>query len=301
MGCDAWGHSFTHLLTEATSPVKTLVLHSVKIFWERGLLLELPTDFWSWMYQRFPTINITDQKIHPVLQSSKPRDFRRDERTEQDWVFSLGWESCTHPKNDNRATLNVQIPKNPCRGVLLTGVTLTTRYCYPTKGLMARKSCLFAGGLSFFIEQIPWKFTVPAIDHLFLFPPVPTFEVFKTDQRTSPEPWGPTEMLKAEPWVWSVPNVAPQWNQFRKEGMAQFNLICLTLSTSTHKILLLTFPGGFQPEMRVLGHTAPHFRTIFAAGKSSRRPQILREDCLSSAHKILSSLWTFYTEILIRI
>lgn len=71
------------------------------------------------------------------------------------------------------------------------------------------------------------------------------------------------------------------------------NLICLTLNSSTNKILILTFPGGFQPEMRGVGHTAPRIRIIFAAGKS-RRPQILRENYLSPAHQILLSLWTFY-------
>lgn len=150
-----------------------------------------------------------------------------DKRTDQNWVFPLGWENWTCPTSDNRATLSVQIPKNSCVGVLFTGVTSTTRYCNPTKGLMARKSCPFAGGFSFFIEEIPWKFTLPAIDTettFFSFPQyqLSTFEVFKTDQRTSPEPLGPTEMLKAEPREWSVPNVAPQQNQFRKEGMGQF-------------------------------------------------------------------------------
>lgn len=179
------------------------------------------------MYQRCSTTNITETKFTQCLRAPSPESSEWPWMRELNWVFSLGWENWSHPTSDNRATLNVQVPKNPCRGVLSTGVTSTMWYCYPTKGLTARKSCPFAGGVSFSIEEIPWKFTLPATDTettFFSFPQyqLSTFEVFKTDQRTSPEPLGPTEMLKAEPQVWSVSNAAPQWNQFRKEGMDQF-------------------------------------------------------------------------------
>lgn len=183
-------------------------------------------------------------------------------------------------------TLNAQIPQNPCKGSLLTGVTSTTRYCHPTKVLMARRSCQFVGGLSF-IEQFPSKFTVPAIntETTFFSSPqyqVSTFEIFKTDQRTSPEPLRTYRNVESRATsVISAKCGSPvKPVQEGRNGPVHFmpNLICLTLNSSINKILILMFPGGFQPEMRGVGHTAPHIRTIFAAGKS-RRPQILRENC----------------------
>lgn len=149
------------------------------------------------------------------------------------------------------------------------------RYYYPTKGLVARKSCQFAGGLSFFIEQIPWKFTVPAIEHLFSLSPSTNFWSFQDRSKNFPRTMRTYRNVESRATsVISAKCGSPvKPVQEGRNGPVHLlpNLICLTLSSSTHKILLLTFPGGFQPEMRGLGCTAPHIRTIFAAGKS-RRP-----------------------------
>lgn len=167
---------------------------------------------------------------------------------------------------------------------------------------MARKSCQFAGGLSF-IAWIPWNSLscYQPWDHLFLFPPVPTLSFWSFQDRSKNLPRTIRTYRNVESRATSVISakcgspVKPVQEGRNGPVHPMPNLICLTLNGSTNKILILTFPGGLQPEMRGVGHTAPHIRTIFAAGKSKRQ-QILRENCVCSAHKIkiLSSLWTFY-------
>lgn len=135
-------------------------------------------------------------------------------------------------------------------------------------------------------------------DHLFLLPPVPTLNFWSFQDRSKNFPRTIRTYRNVESRATSVISakcgspVKPV--QEGRNGPVHLmpNLICLTLNSSTNKILILTFPGGFQAEGWGVGHTAPHIRTVFAAGKSRR--QILRENCSSSAQKILSRLWTFY-------
>lgn len=222
-----------------------------------------------------------------------------DERTEQDWVL-LSWmrkPNTTHKLS--RATLNVHIPKNPCKGALLTGVTSTIRYCYQRPHGKEKLSVCRWSLLHCINSQ---KFHCPCYqhwDHLFISPPVPTLNFWSFQDRSKNFPRTIRTYRNVESRATSVISakcgspVKPVQEGGNGPVHSMPNLICLTLNSSTNKILILTFPGGFQPGMRGAGHTAPHIRTIFAAGKSKRQ-QILRENCLSSAHKILSSLWTFY-------
>lgn len=137
-------------------------------------------------------------------------------------------------------------------------------------------------------------------EHIFLFPPVPILSFWNFQERSRNFPRTIRAYRNVESRGTSVISakcgspVKPV--QEGRNGPVHLmpSLICLTLNSSTIKISILTFPGDFQPEMRGVDHTVPHIRNVFAAGKS-RRPPILSEKCLSSAHKILSSMWTFYS------
>lgn len=95
-------------------------------------------------------------------------------------------------------------------------------------------------------------------DHLFLLPPVPTLNFWSFQDRSKNFPRTIRTYRNVESRATSV--ISAKWGspvkpvQEGRNGPVHLmpNLICLTLNSSTNKILILTFPGGFQAEGLVI-------------------------------------------------
>lgn len=115
--------------------VKILVLHSVKI------ILITVTAFRS--ARGFFKLDGTTVPEVPREKHNKAKIFiqllRAPNPASSEWP-RIKWK---RPTNDNRATLDVQVPKDPCKDPTFTGATAThsTRRLYcPTRSLMKRRS-----------------------------------------------------------------------------------------------------------------------------------------------------------------
>lgn len=164
---------------------------------------------------------------------------------------------------------------------------------------MARKSCQFAGGFSLLHE-------FPENTLYLLSTPRPPF---------SPSPSTNSQFLKFSRQIKELPqshqDLQKCWKQSHKCDQCQMWLPSETSSGRkewssslnaqpnlshpeqlNQQILILTFPGGFSAwNERGCSHSSSYQDHICCWEK---RQQILRENCLSAAYKILSSLWTFY-------